>query len=181
MSDFPSPDAGPGFAVTITSADPMMSLGTYVLACAGGGPGSNTWPVANKAIFVPFLVQAPMVAVKMFTLNGATAAGNQDVGIYDVAGNRLVSIGSTAQAGTNAMQVHDITDTALSPGRYYMALVNSGTTGTYAAKTSIVAAACGGGGLLQMATALPLPDPATYAAASSAYFPFFGLTARVLT
>jgi hypothetical protein len=57
----------------------------------------------------------------MLVLNGATASGNMDVGIYDYAGTRLVSSGSTAQSGTSAFQDFDITDTLLGPGIFYLA------------------------------------------------------------
>jgi len=180
MGYFPPYDNEDGIAVTITPWH-RCSIGYELIGGGGGTLASNAWPVAAKAIYVPILVPRRITAVKMFTLNGATASGNQDVGIYDSQGNRLVSIGATAQAGISAMQVHDTTDLIMEAGRYYMGLANSGTTGTYLSCTSQLAQVLGGYGVLNQASAGTLPSTATFATCSSAYLPMFGLTARTLT
>lgn len=175
------PDAGGEGTVTITPFHMSWSIGSYLAAATSPiTSASAVWPSASLALFVPFIAPCTLTVVKMFTINGATAAGNQDVGIYDMAGHRLVSIGATAQAGTTAIQTHDITDTTLQPGRYYMAMSNNNGTSTYWSLAQTFKQQAGGAGILQMAAAEPLPDPATFAAAGFGYVPWFGLTARTL-
>lgn len=127
---------------------------------------SVTWVTANMAVFVPFALEVPITAKQMFLLNGATASGNVDVGIYTADGIRLVSIGSTAQAGINDLQAFNITDTILGPGRYYFAVAMDGTAGTIlgASASATLARAMG---YQQMATAFPLPATATFATGSA--------------
>jgi hypothetical protein len=90
---------------------------------------TGAWPSANLAIFVPMPIASPFIATQMWVVNGATVSGNIDVGIYDIQGNRLVSIGSTAQAGTTSNQTFNITDTLLSPAVYYLAVALDNATG----------------------------------------------------
>lgn len=66
----------------------------------------------------------------MWTLNGAVANGNLDVGIYTDDGARLVSAGPTAQVGVNTYQVVNIGDITLGPGFYYMAIAMDNIVGT---------------------------------------------------
>lgn len=140
---------------------------------------STVWPAANRAIFVPFLVFARLTLVKLVVFNGSVASGNVDVGVYDATGNLLVSSGSTAQVGTSAAQVFDVTDTVLLPGNYYFAVAMNGTTGTTSARTSAVVVQQGYGVLSQSA-AFPLPSTATFAAAQDAYLPMVALTAQTV-
>lgn len=87
---------------------------------------------ANRAYVTPFTLRRPVVVTKLGWINGGTAAGNVDVGIYDNNLDKIISTGSTAQSGTNAKQTVDITDTALSPGIYYIAISASDGTATFA-------------------------------------------------
>ena len=89
---------------------------------------SATYVAANRAHYIPFVVSEPITVVQLFAYNGATASGNIDMGIYDAKGTKLVSIGSTAQAGTNALQTFDITDTVLGSGRFYLAVAMDNAT-----------------------------------------------------
>ena len=116
----------------------------------------------------------------MLTFNGSTASGNIDVGIYDLGGAKLVSIGSTAQAGTSAYQVFDITDTTLYPGQYYMAVAMDGTTGTLV-RWSPGAQECRNLAMQQMASAFPLPATATFASVASSYIPWVFASRRTTT
>lgn len=125
------------FAPALATASPekvigttqMSGLGYECRACAAA-PASAVWPTANKAIFVPVVVSRPMLIVQMAVLNGTVAAGNIDVGIYDESWNRLVSKGATAQSGTSVFQLFDITDTYLTPGRYYLGVAKDDGVGT---------------------------------------------------
>lgn len=166
--------------VTIHTGSPEC-IGPLMAQQAAQCTTSAAWPSANLAIFVPFLVHTQIIAVKMFTSNGATASGNIDIGIYDSGQNRLVSMGSTAQSGTSAIQTFDIADTLLEPGVYYMALSQSGTTGTFLSSAQIPLPDIRSFGILSQALgSVTLPDPATVAAIANAYIPLFGLTARSL-
>jgi hypothetical protein len=139
---------------------------------------SNAWPSANLAIFVPVDIFRPVTIVKMMVNNGSAVSGNIDVGIYTPNGARLVSAGSTAQAGTSAIQTFDITDTLLMPGWYYMAVALDNTTGTLAAFTGGTAVDYRPLGMAQMASAFALPDPATFAAFTQTYVPLVSMTQR---
>lgn len=146
----------------------MESIGMTVAALADTANASQAWSPTNGAIFVPFSLWKPRTAKKMFVYNGAAVSGNVDVGIYNDAGTRLVSAGSTAQAGTDVVQEFDITDTALPAGQLlYMALAFDNTTATINGKSHGTPAAIVRG-ILTMGSAFPLPSTATFAIPSAA-------------
>ena len=140
---------------------------------------SATWPVANKAYYIPFRLPVPIVVNQLFFFNGATASGNIDVGIYDQAGTRLTSAGSTAQSGTNALQAFDITDIQLGPGWFYLAGAASATATTVFRFGMGVVERCKLLGVLNQTSALALPAVATFAIASEVNIPIVGLAGRV--
>lgn len=150
------------------------SIGSQSIASA---PTSGTFPAANRAIYVPFRNTRQVTIRQLFSYNGAAAADNIDVGIYTENGRRLVSSGAVAQAGTNALQLYDVTDFVLGPGLFYFAVSMSGTTGTLfrigpsVSLTRII-------GLVQEAAAHPLPATATFATVGSGYVPVLGFTAE---
>lgn len=177
MADFPA-QAQEYNRVTITTAS-VESVGVEAVTAGFIFTSTAAWPAANQAIFVPFVVYTTLTAVKMFVANGATVSGNIDVGIFDTGGHRLVSAGSSAQAGTSGLQVFDVTDTTLQPGSYYFGVAMDNTTGTLTSAAPAVGI-CSAFGLLSQASAFALPDPVTFAAAASAYVPLVGLTARTV-
>jgi hypothetical protein len=140
---------------------------------------SAVYPTANLAIYVPFSLGVPITAVQMFIYNGATVSGNVDVGLYAADGTRLVSMGSTAQAGTSVLQAFDITDTPLGPGNYYLACAVDNTTATLF-RLAPTARQIAGLGCFTQVTAFPLPAVATFATYASAYLPVFGLSTRTV-
>lgn len=145
-----------------------VELGHFVNITA---PSSGTWPVANRAIFIPFCVYTLFNAQKMGVYNGATANANIEPGIYDDQGNKLTAIGSTAQAGTNVIQSFDINpDVMLLPGVYYMALAMSATTGTVFRSTP-AAVLCAAMGMLSQSTAFALPSTATFVTPADGFVP----------
>lgn len=95
-----------------------------------GGAASANWPVANMAFLYPFVLHSHEIVRKLLRLNGATLTGTVDVGIYDGEGRLIVAAGSTAAAGTNAIQEFNIADTPLGPGRYFLAASASATGAT---------------------------------------------------
>jgi hypothetical protein len=139
----------------------------------GSGPTSTAWPAANDAILVPITLKQTVLIKRLFSINGATASGNIDVGIYSDDGAKIVSAGSTAQSGTNVPQFFDVTDFMLGPGRYYLAAAMDGTTGTLF-RANISVARLQALGLAKQATAFALPSSITFATVTAAYLPMIG-------
>lgn len=141
---------------------------------------SGAFPSANRALFIPFLLFQTTTFINMFSINGSTASGNIDLGIYDPSGTKIVSTGTTAQTGTSTAQVISISPTELAPGQYYMAVALDNGTGTLFrittgdASTKLQAIT----GIAQMASAFVLPASATLTNAASDYIPLIGLTTR---
>ncbi len=138
---------------------------------------SAAWPSSNRAIYIPMYLDSDGVVTQLWTMNGATANGDVDMGIYDASGARLTSIGPTAQSGTSAPQVFDITDIYLPAGAYYLARSHSNTTGTNY-RMATVAPLLRMFGLLQQASAGTLPSSMTGTTVASAYWPVCGITYR---
>jgi hypothetical protein len=143
---------------------------------------STAWPSANRAYFVPFRLPYEVTVQHAWVLNGATVSGNVDIGIYSVDGTRIASTGSTAQAGTSAVQSISLSAT-LGPGLFYMALAVSNTTATVY-KASVPGASMQMMGCAMQNSALPLPATATLISVTSAggnYLPEFGICMRSFT
>lgn len=160
----------------------LESLGSDMSHLALGAPSSQILASSNQAEFIPFRLVAAISVVKLFVYNGATVSGNIDVGIYDKDGNRLVSSGTTAQAGVNSIQAFDVTDTAIGPGLFYLAVVLDNATGTV---FQWVLGSIAQGQALGLATetsAFPLPATATMTtfAATLGGIAWIGLSTRVL-
>lgn len=154
--DWPYNDAFLGAGSVISTSGPE-SIGGIAMP----GTSSAAWSSANRALYVPFRLDEPRKITKLGIVNGATASGNFDIGIMGPTFAKLTSTGSTAQAGTLAAQVVDVTDTVIGPGLYYFALAMNGTTGT--AIGFGFAAAWGPQvvGVLMEASAFPLPTTGT--------------------
>ncbi len=159
----------------------IVAPGPYPFAPSGVQPTSAAWGTANLARFIPFLVSRPVTVTNIHVYNFATIAGNVDVGLYDMSGNRLVSGGGAAHSGADAIQTFNITDTLLSPGRYYAAMASDSATATFGAFLSVDigmplgAAGAAMIGIKSMATAYVLPATATLAALTVDNFPFIVL------
>jgi hypothetical protein len=127
---------------------------------------ATVWQSASRAVYVPFYVMQTPVTVYQMGFEVTTQSGNYDIGIYDTAGNRLVSKGSTA------VPVTDIADTLLRPGVYYAALdIDNAVAAIRAASGSTVLAAAAG--VKQQAVGVvTLPATATFAVATSSMWPY---------
>lgn len=179
--------AAPTFAVPPADPTPFiispasrLSLGSELAAHAIAAPGSAAWPSANLAIYVPFVLAESVTVVKLWWNNGAAVSGNVDVGIYNSSLTRLISAGSTAQATANVLQAADVTDTAMGPGQFYMALACDNTTAEFVRWSVATTPIARGWGMAQQATAFALPDPAVPVVSTSGYLPLFGLSLRTL-
>lgn len=114
-------------ATITTLKDALTPVGAHTLTT------NTNWESAGLAILMPVIVPRRVVVTKLGWFNGTAVSGNVDAGIYTGGGGndditrRIVSTGTTAQSGTSAWQVVDITDTAIGPGVYYFAIGHSGT------------------------------------------------------
>jgi hypothetical protein len=144
-------------------------------------PASATWPTANKALYIPFALSEPATVTRCWVVNGGTASGNLDIGVYDADGVLLVSSGATAQAGTSAIQAVNVTDTLLGRGLFFLGLSHSSAAGTYARITTPSVTASRAAGVLEQTSAHPLPAVAAFVAVSTTYLPLCGLTLAPVT
>lgn len=161
--------------ISFISEESGIALDNVALISAA--PASTSWPTNNKAIYEPFRLRYSVTVYALWVANGGTASGNIDIGIYAQDGTKILSTGSTAQAGTNVHQVISTTATTIGPGQYYMALALSSTVGTVFAINSASKILAATGGMYLQLTAFPLPATATFAtySATSNYIPLFGL------
>lgn len=164
--------------------DPLVTISTLSMVSAGGvylsasAPSTVNWPAANRAIYVPMRLGRPFLVAKLWWHNGTVAGPpNVDCGIYTSDGRRLLSTGSTAQGSSTVIQSVDVTHTWLDAGLYYLALAVSANTSAMF-RTSVSASALRAIGVVQQASALPLPTTATFATAASSYLPYFGCSSR---
>ncbi len=164
----------------VTSADNFATLAGYTARMVAQtlDAASAVWPAANRALYLPVELSAPLTVQRAFWINGATVAGNVDVGIYAANGTRLVSSGSTVMAGASAVQQVAITSTYLPPGRYWLAMASDSATATFnrgAVGSSLLLRVCG---VQEQAAAFALPATSTFANPSSDYYPFVGFTTK---
>lgn len=159
MADFP---AGNDVSQQVINTWSLEAVGIPML-CEGRSMASAVWPTANLAIAVPAELHVGQTINQLMISNGAAVSGNVDAGLYLPDGTRIVSKGSTAQAGTSVIQALDVTDTYVAPGLIYMVQAMDNTTGTFQ-RPATPAVTAGAMGVLQMATAFPLPATMTFAA-----------------
>lgn len=167
----------------ITPASQEFGVSAMVRMVAALNTG-GAWASANDPLALPFCVQDDgMLVDRLGWLNGGSAGGNVDVGVYDTSWNRLVSTGSTGGSGSGAWQWVNVTDTYLRGGRYYLVCSRDNTTGSRVTyynhgSSATLLAMCG----LQSSStdAFPLPDPLTNmgAAATFAQVPVLGIGTR---
>lgn len=163
---------------TITPAS-SFAIGTEMAAHAFAAPASATWPTANKALYIPFWLPESVTLTQLFWHNGATVSGNVDAAVYAEDGTRKISTGSTAQATINVIQSVNVADTALTAGRYYLALAMDNTTGTIFCWSSS-AQLSKSFGLAEQTSAFALPATATLATITTTRLPLVGFTIRTI-
>lgn len=107
----------------------------------------GTAPVASGTVYLSALyVPKQFTATKLFWAVtspglGTPVAGQNFVGLYDSAGNRLASVNVDARTGTNTMFTETISAT-LTPGLYWVAFVfNATTLPTIAGPAGLITAA----------------------------------------
>lgn len=148
-------------------AQPALGIGA--LYRAPSGTGANTWGTANVASYQPLVVLMPIRVVKVGWPNGTTSGTRKiDVGLYDMSGNRLFSIGQTTQSGSAAMQFVTLANPyTIAPGSYYAAMAcdngSTSLTGGFANSTERGRFR----GCLRQTSAATLPATATFAACTT--------------
>lgn len=148
-------------------------------------PASTTYPAANRALYTPVYFSRPATILKLFVVNGATSNGNVDVAVYSEAsgggpGTRLVSAGSTAQGTVSVVQEFDIADLTVGRGVYYLGIASDSATATFFSAATNINGKSSFAGVLQQATAFPLPATATPAVVSNGTIPIIGVAFRTL-
>lgn len=103
-----------------------LSLGALTAAPASVAPGA-----AIQSMSALYVRDQPQVIRKVGWYNGATAAGNVELAIYDASLQQVQTTGSVAQAGTNAIQEVNWTDLTLDVGTYYVAIGFDTATATF--------------------------------------------------
>lgn len=146
-----------------------------LLSNTTGAVASRSWPTANRALYIPFVLPWSYPVIRVFWMNGSAAGGKNDFGIYSIDGRRIYSTGETEQSGASAFQYVTPTAFELPAGSYYFGMAYSETTnklsGTSSAEITNRLA-----GILQQASALPLPATATFAQNAAAVVPLCGIT-----
>lgn len=134
---------------------------------------SSAWAAANDPIALAFRLSDAMVVEQLGWANGTSAGGNIDVGIYTASWVRLVSTGSQASTGNNAVQWVDVTDTALLPNtQYYLVGARDNATANRQRTHNMSTLAVGhalSGSYDSTTDAFPLPDPLTDMALATAF------------
>lgn len=141
-------------------------------------PASATWTSANLGIFVPLWLPFRYVPLRAFWVNGSSAGGNWDIGVFSSDLVKLWSSGSTAGSGASAPQYVTISPSlVLDPGQYYLGLAHDSTTANRAfASSSALAAYPRMSGVLQAASQVPLTSAPTAATSTAIITPLMGLT-----
>jgi hypothetical protein len=160
-------------AGTLTLSSPLVMGG--FMASQVIGPSVAVWPAANLAICVPFCLPAAQTVRHMAWCNGGAVSGNVDAGVYNEDGTKVITTGSTAQAGLNVLQIAAVTATPLAAGSYFMVLCSDNITGQWLRVAAIGAANLQGSGLQQAAAAVPLGATLTLANPANAFIPWFAV------
>lgn len=149
-------------------------IGNYLSAINSQGVSSTAWPLANLALYVPVVVPYSVLVTGVFWVAGATAGGNIDIGLYQENGTKVVSLGSTSRGTASAINSSfALTDTTVTPGRYYLAMAADSTNTEQASAPA--AGLLEAIGINEQQTAFALPATATYTRTTRAYLPLFGL------
>lgn len=144
-------------------------------AYATGAAASTAWPLANLALFLPVYIPQRCIAYSVGFGTGATAGGNWDIGIYDLAGNRLKSTGTQSRTAS-AWNSNDWADYTMEPGWYYVAM-SADSTANYSGLAP-AAGLCESLGVCEMQSAFVLPNPATLVRTTRAFIPSFSINLR---
>ncbi len=158
------------------------SLQTALRGNATSAAAAVAYPAANLALYIPFVLSAPINIQSVFWVNGTVTGGNCDVGIYNDDGTKVVTLGSTARGSVSTVITSTgLTDTVVGAGRYYMAFLCDSTANIFAWAPGS-GGVCEAYGILEQAVgAANLPSPATFTLTTRNYIPVFGIYAQTIT
>jgi hypothetical protein len=159
----------------------LSSLSPQILGVEAGQLGltplvSTPWPVANRALLLPFSLDTEGLISSVSLANGAIVSGNFDVGIYNAEFQRLISLGGIRQRGINTTQALALPQLLLAPGSYWAALVADNATATLMAMGSLASAQAQQIGIVEASAAYPLPASLTPAQPTMGILPLLTLT-----
>lgn len=165
MADFPNYAMPPPPVLSVLHPEVAGVVASGQGANVLFGATSQAWLAANTAYFFPFVMTAPATVYGFFFWVGATSTGHIDVGIYDWGKNLVSHAGTTTMsATTGTLQILDVTDFTLNPGRYLLAGACDTTSGTVFRPTTSPAdeLALSSGPVYEQTglTLANLPDPA---------------------
>lgn len=129
---------------------------------------SNAWPAANRGIYVPmtFPCDANLYQVQFRPTN---TTGNFDLAFYSPLGARIASLGTTAMA--NAIQTLSVAVHVFAGETYFVGVALSSGSGTAISGAVGGLEKCQGMGILQEASAVPLPATMTPVVVASDFVP----------
>lgn len=162
----------PGYGVTmnpmVSPFQPMYSPFANEASSGGGNPSTATWESANRIVYMGVFIPRVCVIRRVWWANGGTVSGTHTtrVGIYRdtgqmLPGDKLVE-GSATQATASVIQFVDVTDTAIAPGLWWIALTNSDGTANSSFMRSLLGSTAMDAGLrVEEAGSGTLPSTAT--------------------
>ena len=139
---------------------------------------TTAW-VANLAVYVPFVIAAPVTILEWWHYNGTlTTAYNVDYGIYRTDFSKVQSLGSTAGTTTASAIVNTTTwtDLTIAAGSYYMAFASDSTRNFTTSSDAL--GLYQASGVMEQTTAFVLPSPAVPIVYARAFLPYFGMNLR---
>lgn len=156
---------------TMSRPQPIRGLSTAT-------PAAQLWPLANLAIYVPIYINETVTIYEVGTGAGATAGGNYDIGLYDMAGTKIQSTGTTARTAS-AWNVVNWTDLTVGPGWFYAAMSANGVE----SYSGIIPAAglAQAAGIYEQQTAFTLPATATFVRTTRPFVPVITFSVRSVT
>lgn len=169
----------------------MVSMFTYGWgfvdeSVSASDPASAAPETGGLAVYYPVQIPKVCVARRLWWANGATTTGGAtiEVGIYQSAqflpATKLVS-GSATQGTASQVQFVDITDSVLTPGLIWLAIMASTTTNTTLFRATVGNAAYEAPFRFQQSSANPLPSSATPAESSGQNIYLFGFSTTTIT
>ena len=172
---------------TITPAS-RLAIGHAMVRISNSSAASGASPwsdAANSLLAFPFVLEAPRTTFyKGFWLNGSSAGGNSEVGIWDADYNKITTTGSVLGSGNSVPQAAALAATVtLPPGLYYAGMAHSATTTNQVFRWSFATLGTAmwmGCGMWKQAgiTLGSLAATATPGDLTNVAFPVFGLITR---
>jgi hypothetical protein len=151
-------------------------IGAGWLNAGGFSQNEFTAWTSGLGVFVPLYLPWPYPVKRCFWVNGNTAAGNVDFGIFGANGYaKVFSTGNVAQAGTFVPQYVTPTAFTLPPGVYLMGISTS-STGALFFLTASAFDKLRFAGIMQQSAVNPLPAILSPTVISSKGIPLMGIT-----